>query len=435
METTPLLPGDGGDDTYHSLTYDPVKEMLPPDDGKPAISDSLPSWSAHLRSRTRELVGLGMSTAVFVAVLAAPFMAENQMAKRCLAIALFVAGNWSSTSLPPYVTSLTIPFLVVTLSVLPTPATTAATTISRAFFDPVILLFLGSLTFAAALDKYQLNRRLALVVLRVAGTRPLWNLCALMGLAYFLSMWVTNVAASVVVVSIAKPIIDRLPRGEPYSKAMLLGVAAACNTGGMATPISSPQNAIAVLWVSRASNGQAQISFVEWMGYAVPFSLLLTAIYWITLYFLFRPTVDRVPLDTAAKQPPMRFVHYFILGVMLITVAGWCTFQWTESILGNLGVISLFPVVVFYATGILTKSDYESLSWSVLTLIGGGVAIGVAATDSQLLSILSTGLADLVGGSSPWVVRWAECGRRGLAGRSLFCVFLGFVHPSFLTRP
>lgn len=36
-------------------------------------------------------------------------------------------------------------------------------------------------------------------------------------------------------------------------------------------------------------------------------------------------------------------------------------------------------------------------------MIGGGVAIGVAATASNLLDILSNGLADLVGESGPWV--------------------------------
>ncbi len=106
----------------------------------------------------------------------------------------------------------------------------------------------------------------------------------------------------------------------------------------------------------------------------------------------------------------MRFVHYFILFVVMVTILGWCSFQWTETVTGNLGIISLFPIVCFFATGILTKSDFESLSWSVLTLIGGGVALGVAATDSQLLTILSNELANLVGASSPWVISAAFVG-------------------------
>ncbi len=371
---------------------------------------SVPTLRHHLSSKWKELSGLGAATLLAIIVLSLPIMLEQQGAKRCLALVVFVAINWSTTALPPFVTAFTIPFFVVTLAILPFPATTAATTISMAFFDPVILLFLGGLTFAAALDKYQLNKRLALVVLRVAGPKPIWNLAALMGLAYFLSMWVTNVAASVVCVSISKPIIEKLHKKDPYAKAMLLGVCTACNTGGMATPIASPQNAIAVLWVERATNGLQQISFVSWMGYAVPPSLLLTIVYWLFLYWMFRPQCDRVPLDTETKLPPMTWTHYYILGVVVLTIIGWCTFQWTESVTGNLGIISVFPIVAFYAAGILTKSDYESLSWAVLTLIGGGVAIGVAATQSNLLSILSNGLANMVGGSGPWVISAAFVG-------------------------
>jgi phosphate transporter len=251
------------------------------------------SLGVHVRAHLKELIGLAVATILGFVVLFLPIFGDQEGAKRCLSLVVFVAVCWSTTALPPFVTAFTIPFLVVTLSILPFPATTAATTISMAFFDPVILLFLGGLTFAAALDKYKLNQRLALLVLRVAGDKPIWNLAALMGLCFFLSMWVTNVAASVVGVSIAKPIIDKLQKNDPYAKAMLLGICTACNTGGMATPIASPQNAIAVLWVQRSTNGLEQISFVSWMGYAVPPSLLLTVIYWLFLYWMFRPHVRR----------------------------------------------------------------------------------------------------------------------------------------------
>lgn len=139
------------------------------------------------------------------------------------------------------------------------------------------------------------------------------------------------------------------------------------------------------------------------MGYAVPVSLFLTIVYWLFLYWLFRPHCEEVPLDNDTKLPALRFVHYYILAVVVVTILGWCTFQWSQSVTGNLGIISLLPIVGFFSVGILTKHDYESMSWSVLTLIGGGVAIGVAATLSNLLNILSNGLADLVGSSGTWV--------------------------------
>jgi di/tricarboxylate transporter len=176
------------------------------------------SFGSHVFSHLKELIGLGVATLGAITVLFLPIFEQQEGAKRCLALVVFVAVCWSTTALPPFVTAFTIPFLAVTMSILPFPATSAATTISMAFFDPVILLFLGGLTFAAALDKYKLNQRLALLILRLAGDKPIWNLAALMGLCYFLSMWVTNVAASVVGVSIAKPIIDKLHKSDPYAK-------------------------------------------------------------------------------------------------------------------------------------------------------------------------------------------------------------------------
>lgn len=111
------------------------------------------SLGTHVRDHLKEIIGLAVAAMLGFVVLLLPIFDTQQGAKRCLALVVFVAVCWSTTALPPFVTALTIPFFVVTLSVLPFPATTAATTISMAFFDPVILLFLGGLTFAAALDK------------------------------------------------------------------------------------------------------------------------------------------------------------------------------------------------------------------------------------------------------------------------------------------
>lgn len=39
-----------------------------------------------------------------------------------------------------------------------------------------------------------------------------------------------------------QPILRTLPSKAPFSKSLILGIALASNIGGMASPISSPQN-------------------------------------------------------------------------------------------------------------------------------------------------------------------------------------------------
>ena len=74
--------------------------------------------------------------------------------------------------------------------------------IVAAMWTPVILLLLGGFTVAAALSKYNIAKRIATVVLSKAGTRPRTVLVTNMFVAAFASMWISNVAAPVLCISL-----------------------------------------------------------------------------------------------------------------------------------------------------------------------------------------------------------------------------------------
>ena len=44
----------------------------------------------------------------------------------------------------------------------------------------------------------------------------------------------------------------------------------------------------------------------------------------------------------------------------------------------------MIPVAVFCVTGIITKRDLEEISWSVLWMVAGGFALGVALQETGL---------------------------------------------------
>ena len=46
-------------------------------------------------------------------------------------------------------------------------------------------------------------------------------------------MWISNVPSSVLCVSLAQPIIAELPEGDPFAKALVMGIAISNNIGGM----------------------------------------------------------------------------------------------------------------------------------------------------------------------------------------------------------
>jgi di/tricarboxylate transporter len=116
--------------------------------------------------------------------------------------------------IPLFVTSLLIPFLCVILQVVRTDdkphkrldAKDAAKYVFAAMWTPVIMLLLGGFTVAAALSKYDIAKRIAVFVLSKAGTRPRTVLLTNMFVAAFASMWISNVAAPVLCLSLIQVI-------------------------------------------------------------------------------------------------------------------------------------------------------------------------------------------------------------------------------------
>jgi sodium-dependent dicarboxylate transporter 2/3/5 len=57
----------------------------------------------------------------------------------------------------------------------------------------------------------------------------------------------------------------------------------------------------------------------------------------------------------------------------------------TTSLHGlSTGTVALLPVLVYFSVGVLTIKDFRSLSWDVLILMGGGLCLGTAITESGL---------------------------------------------------
>jgi phosphate transporter len=147
--------------------------------------------------------------AIFFALLFVPIMKKPEQ-QNCLAMLVFVSLLWATEVIPLFVTALIIPFLCVVLRVVRSDdkphhrleAKPASAYIFGAMWTPVIMLLLGGFTIAGALSKYDIAKRIATFVLSKAGTRPRTVLVTNMFVAAFASMWISNVAAPVLCLSI-----------------------------------------------------------------------------------------------------------------------------------------------------------------------------------------------------------------------------------------
>lgn len=313
--------------------------------------------------------------------------------RHALFVLLLAASLWVSGALPPFAVSLMVIALQVALLGDPTGTFAAGDPRRWEVFvapwaSPVMWLFLAGLTLAAAAARSGLDRRLALWVLGVVGHTPRRILLGVMVVTFVLSMFMSNTAATALMVAIVTP-MTRWPQAPPIlGSRLLLGVAAAANIGGMGTVIGTPPNALA----AAALAGVAPVDYVRWLTFGLPPAVLLGAVaYW----HLAGRELDGAPLAVPADPHPMigaaRRHQQAIVGVVFIgTLLLWMT----ERLHGvPTAVVAVMPIAILAVTGMVGEREFRMLPWDVLVLVAGGLSLGVGVSETGLGTWLVGGLA------------------------------------------
>ncbi|CAG8453530.1 4566_t:CDS:2, partial [Cetraspora pellucida] len=332
---------------------------------------------------------------------------EKAEQNNCFALLIFASLLWSLEVIPLFVTSLLVPLLVVCLRVLhsnevPYDRLDAHETtkhIFSAMFSPVIMLLLGGFAIAGALSKYHIAKMMATVVLSKAGTNPKFVLLSNMFVATFASMWISNVAAPVLCLSLIQPILRNLPPDSSFGRCLILGIALASNVGGMASPISSPQNIVAI------QNMDPSPTWAQWFFVAIPLCIIVDGLLWILLLWNYQPHSDSLTIHPIrSTKDPWTRTQIFVIVVTIITILLWCIENQLEFFFGDMGVIAVVPLVLFFGTGILTKEDFNNFLWTVIILAMGGIALGSAVHDSGLLHAIAKTIQSMTSNLDVWQV-------------------------------
>lgn len=302
-----------------------------------------------------------------------------------IGIFLLAALLWATEALPLFATSLLVIGLQVVL--LANPGGWAGfgfaagdgpsyREILSAAADPVLLLFFGGLVLARAAVKEGVDHALSKLLLRPFGRQPRRVLLGLMLITMLFSMWISNTATTAMMMALAMPIVAALAPGEPFRKALALGVPFAANIGGLGTPIASPPNAVALGYLQKAGY---DIAFLDWMLVAIPLMLGLALFTWFVLGKCFPPGKDPLRLERRREKLTRR--GWLVVAVLLVTVALWVTDRWHGV---PAAVVALLPVVTLSAAGVFTRDDLAQLQWSILILIAGGISLGAGMQQSGL---------------------------------------------------
>jgi len=123
----------------------------------------------------------------------------------------------------------------------------------------------------------------------------------------------------------------------------------------MASPISSPQNLIALEYMN------PPISWLGWFAVSIPVALICIVIIWFLLLWSYRTGRNVVINPVRVNKEAWTPTQYFVAGVTLATIALWCVESKLSWLFGDMGIIAILPIVSFYGTGILRKVIFHCL--------------------------------------------------------------------------
>ncbi|MEZ6055182.1 MAG: SLC13 family permease [Planctomycetaceae bacterium] len=254
------------------------------------------------KERLARFSGLGAGV-LFLLVLALPTPEGlTPEGHRLGAVTLLMAGLWLSQAIPIAATAL------LPLALYPLLAIQSADEVSGSYLDSNVFLFLGGFVLAAAIEKWNLHRRLALHIVAIVGCSSKRIVLGFMIATAFLSMWISNTASTMLMLPISLALLAALadvtrdesasssdgesPAIQGLGVALLLGIAYASSLGGLSTTVGTPTNVqFLSIWNDPvpAVDGKSlveaygTISMGSWMAAFVPLGLVMLVAAWLVL--------------------------------------------------------------------------------------------------------------------------------------------------------
>lgn len=313
--------------------------------------------------------------------------------QRVIAIFAFATLMWILEAVPAWTTSVVVVVLLLlscsdssiwflTQNI---PAEILGTSIKytsliHCFADPIIMLFIGGFILAIAATKSGLDTVLARIMLKPFGTQSKYVLLGFILVTAIFSMFLSNTATAAMMLTFLTPVLKSLPTDGKGKIALAMAIPVAANIGGMGTPIGTPPNAIALKYLNNPEGLNLNIGFGEWMAFMVPFVLVILFISWLLLLklFPFKQKTIELNIEGEAKKDWRSIITYITFA---ITVLLWMSDKFTGV---NSNVVAMIPVAVFCVIGVITRRDLEEINWSVLWMVAGGFALGVALNEVGL---------------------------------------------------
>lgn len=329
----------------------------------------------------------------------------NPLVTKMAAVAVWMAVWWLTEVVHLAVTSL-LPMILFPMFGIADSKTTAFQ-----YMDPIIFLFIGGFIIAFAIERWHLHQRIALKILMWVGTSPARILFGIMLTSYLISMWISNTATVMMLISAVLAIITQIEKhfsqehhSHKMASALLIGLAYSATIGGMATLVGTPTNMIFLREYSEKFPNNHDMDFLAWFKIGFPLSLtfLFLAFFVLKKIFIKKDAelmIDRSYFSGAYKHLGKMNYEEKVVGIVFCITAllwftrsdidfgvfkikGWSNLFVNKDFLQDSTVAVFMAVLLFLipsktekGRAMITWEEVSRLPFDIVLLFGGGFAL------------------------------------------------------------
>lgn len=374
--------------------------------------------SGGLNLTAKRWIYIGIAFAIMILIKSVTFPASVTIVngaeltaegQNALAVLVFALLLWITEAIPFHFTGLLSLVLLALFKV-----DSFSHIVEIGFGNNNVIFFIGVFILSAFITKSGLGRRIVNFCLSVTGNRTRYILLGFLTVGALLSMWVSNMAVAAMLMPLAKALLEEeglKPLESNFGKGLLMSVAWGSMIGGLGTPAGNGPNPLAIGFMEDMAG--VQVSFLDWMIYGVPITLILIPISWCLLLLAFKPEIqclkksnEEIRCETK-NQPPLSRDEKVTLIIFVLTVVLWVFSSKLKKILG-IGIPISLPVIttviLFFFPGVSTikyKEIEKDVSWSSIILVLAGVSLGTVLYDTGVANWIAMGLLGNIAGLSP----------------------------------
>lgn len=296
-------------------------------------------------------------------------------ARVMLGVLAVAALFWATGALPVGITALMVGLFMYFLGVL------RPDDIAKAYAKDAVIFIFGVLAISSAITKTGLDRRIGLLLLAPATSRPrlLFLFLPLLGVACsFVSehALIAFIMPLFIMIYVSSIRAAGVKRDRALAVMFVLSLCFAANCGGPGSPAAGGRNA--VMLGILADYGVAP-TFGEWVKYGLPFVPVMSLVIAAYFFIAFNRKVAVKDLNVSAlvkrasdRIGPMNRNEYITAAMLIVLILLWITASDTYGMGGPV----ILCIVALNVLRVIRWRDVAAIPWDVVALYASACALG-----------------------------------------------------------